>query len=79
MSIITTTERNVSAVLDRNRQPYDHRGRRVARDCVHCGNGRLQWEGAGWWRCDGLADPGRDDLPLEACTYQHQDGTEVQP
>ena len=79
MSIITTTERNVSAVMDRSRQPYDNRGRRIERDCPHCGNGRLQWEGSGWWRCDGLADPGSNDKPLDACAHSHHDGEPVSP
>jgi hypothetical protein len=62
-------------------QPYDNRGRKVPLACPreNCGAGKLQYEGDGYWRCDGLADPGSDDKPLEACTYVHQDGTEYVP
>lgn len=38
-------------------------------DCPECGNGKLKPEQGGGWRCDGLADPGHADLPLEACEY----------
>lgn len=37
-------------------------------DCPVCGNGKLKPEEGGW-RCNGLADPGHADLPLEACEY----------
>lgn len=37
-------------------------------DCPECGNGKLKREAIGW-RCNGLADPGHPNLPLEACEY----------
>ena len=52
----------------------DHRGHFVRVDCPECGNGRLQNEGNGYWRCDGLADPGHPNKPLEACSFTHMDG-----
>lgn len=82
MSIWTTTEKNADAVIDgdrRSKGPYNERGQRVSKDCPACGCGKLQYEGHGIWRCDGLADPGRDHLPLEACTHGHEDGTPVRP
>lgn len=54
--------------------PRDHLGHFVPRDCPICGCGRLQYEGHGVWRCDGLADPGHDNLPLVACEYTWEDG-----
>jgi len=56
--------------------PRDDKGHFVPLSCprANCGNGRLHHEGQGYWRCDGLADPGSPDKPLEACTYIHVDG-----
>lgn len=54
--------------------PRDRQGRAISRQCPVC-DGKLQFEGDGYWRCDGLVDPARDHLPLEACTYTHEDGT----
>lgn len=60
--------------------PRDSRGHFISRDCPECGSGRLQPdEPQGWWRCDGLAAPDRDDQPLYACTYSHEDGTDPWP
>jgi hypothetical protein len=56
--------------------PYDDRGRKVPRDCPRCGYGKLQYEGHGIWRCDGLDDPGHDDQPLVECEFTHEDGKE---
>jgi len=55
--------------------PRDAKGRLVSRECPRCGNGTLQFEGLGVWRCDGLSDPESSEKPLEACTYSHEDGT----
>jgi hypothetical protein len=59
--------------------PRDSKGRAVRRDCSDCGNGTLQYEGDGIWRCDGLADPGHDDKPLIACPRIHIDGEDDPP
>lgn len=56
------------------RTPRDDKGRFVPRDCDACDAGRLQPEGDGYWRCDGLADPGHPNLPLAACDNHHVDG-----
>ena len=63
------------------RQPYDNHGRKVPMACPrsNCGNGKLQPDGPSYWMCDGLADPGRDDKPLEACTFMHIDGEPYEP
>lgn len=37
-------------------------------DCPVCGNGKLKREEYGW-RCNGLADPDNNSLPLVACEY----------
>jgi hypothetical protein len=61
--------------------PRDDKGHFVPLDCPreNCGTGRLQYDGDGIWRCDGLADPGTTDKPLEACTYGHIDGEAYDP
>lgn len=56
-----------------SRRPRGKRGRFIPRDCDECGCGTLQYDGDGWWSCDGLADPGHPDKPLVACTYSHHD------
>lgn len=57
-------------------RPFDHTGRFIPLACPNpdCGAGTLRYEGNGEWRCDGLADPGRTDKPLEACPTVHFDG-----
>lgn len=56
--------------------PRDNKGHFVPLLCPapNCGSGKLQYEGNGVWRCDGLAEPERDDQPLFACPYAHFDG-----
>lgn len=56
------------------RASRDNRGRYISTDCPECGYGTLKDEGGGYWRCDGLADPGDVNKPLVACTYAHFDG-----
>jgi hypothetical protein len=60
-------------------RPYDHRGRFVSRRCPdpNCDCGTLQPEGDGFWRCDGLVDPGHPDMELQACAFSHMDGREL--
>ena len=62
-------------------RPYDDKGRKVPMSCPrdNCGGGKLQFEGDRLWRCDGLADPGSTDKPLEACSFIHIDGEAYQP
>lgn len=50
----------------------------MSRNCPRCGNGTLQYEGNGFWRCDGLEDPENAAAPLQACSYTHEDGTDPQ-
>lgn len=61
---------------NRTKRPYDDKGRFVPLGCPasDCGSGSLQPAGDGIWQCDGLADPERDDLPLETCGFTHVDG-----
>jgi len=60
-------------------RPFDDKGRFVSRICPRCDCGTLQPEGDSEWVCDGLADPGHPNQPLEACTYTHQDRTPKEP
>lgn len=46
--------------------PRLRNGHFVGRDCPECG-GKLQPEGDGDWRCDGLIDPEDPRKELEAC------------
>jgi hypothetical protein len=64
-----------------NQKPYDEQGKFVKTDCprANCGAGSLKPEGDGTWRCDGLATPKHDDLPLVACDFTHQDGQPYNP
>lgn len=48
--------------------PRNYRGRLVSPYCPECGNGTLFLEG-GLWRCDGLADPEDENLPLDRCEF----------
>jgi hypothetical protein len=59
--------------------PRDDLGHFVGKECPECGNGKLVYEGNGHWRCDGLADPEDENKPLDACTYQHDDGDPATP
>lgn len=59
--------------------PKDEKGRFISRDCGCCGYGTLQHEGNGVWRCDGLADPEHDDMPLIECPQLHIDGEPFVP
>lgn len=54
--------------------PRDDKGYFVSRDCRICGYGKLQPEGNGVWRCDGLVDPEDDGKPLVECPGLHIDG-----
>lgn len=56
--------------------PRDNKGFFVPLSCPRqeCGGGTLQYEGDGWWRCDGLTDPNNDKLPLQECWFAHRDG-----
>lgn len=54
--------------------PRDNTGKFIPGDCPVCGNGTLQYEGGGVWRCDGLDAPECDDQPLFACENVHFDG-----
>ena len=54
-------------------RPHDDKGRFVPLACPECGVGTLRREG-NIWRCDGLAEPERDDQELEACEFTHSDG-----
>lgn len=40
-------------------------------DCPKCGNGKLKHED-GIWQCNGLMDPPRDDMPLQACDFSSE-------
>lgn len=63
------------------RNPRDNLGRYVPLDCPreNCGCGRLHYDRDGIWACDGLADPGSPEKPLEACTFIHIDGEAYEP
>jgi hypothetical protein len=54
--------------------PRDNNGRFVPTACPICDCGTLQPDRDGWWCCDGLADPGHESKPLEACAFMHRDG-----
>src|SRR5688572_3688054 len=58
--------------------PRDDQGRSVPRACPVCDCGVLQYEGDGFWRCDGLADPDDTNKELQACTFTHEDGKPYQ-
>lgn len=45
----------------------NHRGLFVSPHCTECGNGSFQYDGGGWWLCDGLLDPGHENKELAAC------------
>lgn len=70
------TELAMTRQTEKPSAPRDDKGRFFSRNCPdpNCGCGQLQYEGDGWWRCDGLVDPARTDQELEACTYAHCDG-----
>jgi hypothetical protein len=61
--------------------PRDDKGRFVPVDCPECDCGTLRHESDGLWRCDGLVDPGKTHIELQACEFSHQDGKpyEAQP
>lgn len=49
-------------------RPRDKTGRFIPIVCPECSSGDMVLED-GFWRCNGLADPGDDSKPLEACSY----------
>jgi len=65
---------SLQAVVIR-RLPRDGRGRIIKRGpCDVCGYGNLQYEGDGYWKCDGLSDPENDREELIECPRYHFDG-----
>lgn len=62
-------------------RPRNDRGHFVPMGCprANCGGGKLVRDVERWWVCDGLADPGHPDQPLEPCTFSHRDGDRYQP
>jgi hypothetical protein len=65
---------------DERAGPRDDKGHFVPRGCPrpNCGNGNLQYEGNGFWMCDGLAAPD-DEGELDCCTFSHEDGKPYNP
>ena len=68
-------EQSMSQPMREQIAPRDENGRFVSRGCplLECGYGTLQYEGNGFWACDGLADPG-DGSELIVCPHYHIDG-----